>query len=172
MVIEPPRASYSACWTAPTDRPGSLREGSIQLALPDRPSIRIQRLEESVTIIKQFFSQDTVTFTGEHYTVTDLPTVPKPVQHPHPPILHRRSRLEDAHSRRHARPTLLGSSYRVKDGADTFEYFEDSEAAPRGKDRLLARGRRRALRRHRVESWDQKIHHHRESAGSGRAASA
>jgi probable F420-dependent oxidoreductase len=40
-----------------------------------------------VSIIKQFFTQESVTFAGDHYTVTGLKAFPKPAQHPHPPIL-------------------------------------------------------------------------------------
>ena len=50
------------------------------------PSVRVQRLAESVSIFKQFFTQDSVTFAGEHYRVTDLPAIPKAAQRPHPPI--------------------------------------------------------------------------------------
>jgi probable F420-dependent oxidoreductase len=66
---------------------GALRVDYDQSGLPfDRPSIRIQRLAESVSILKQFFTQDSVTFSGEHYSVTDLAAIPKAVQRPHPPI--------------------------------------------------------------------------------------
>jgi probable F420-dependent oxidoreductase len=43
-------------------------------------------LTEAVAIFKQFFTQDTVTFSGEHYRVTAVPGVPKTPQRPHPPI--------------------------------------------------------------------------------------
>lgn len=94
----------------------------------DRPGVRIRRLEESVTLIKRFFTQDTVTFAGEFYTVTDLVAAPKPVQRPHPPIfiggggqktLTLAAREAD----------IAGLEHRVKDGADTFDAFEHSEAA-------------------------------------------
>ncbi len=66
---------------------GSLRIDYDQVGLPfDRPFVRVQRLEESVSLLKQFFTQDSVTFAGEYYTVTDLPAFPKPAQRPHPPI--------------------------------------------------------------------------------------
>lgn len=66
---------------------GSLRIDYDQVGLPfDPPGVRVQRLAESVAIFKQFFTQDTVTFAGEHYRVTDLPAVPKAAQRPHPPI--------------------------------------------------------------------------------------
>jgi probable F420-dependent oxidoreductase len=59
-----------------------------QTGLPfDRAGVRISRLEEALNIIKQFFTQETVTFAGNHYTVTDLKPSPRPVQRPRPPIL-------------------------------------------------------------------------------------
>jgi probable F420-dependent oxidoreductase len=58
-----------------------------QVGLPfDRAGVRIERLAEGVAIIKQFFTQESVTFAGTHYRVTGLPAVPKPVQRPHPSI--------------------------------------------------------------------------------------
>jgi probable F420-dependent oxidoreductase len=59
-----------------------------QVGLPfDRAGVRINRLEEALRIIKQFFTEEAVTFAGTHYTVTDLKAFPKPLQRPHPPIL-------------------------------------------------------------------------------------
>jgi probable F420-dependent oxidoreductase len=59
-----------------------------QTGLPfDRAGVRINRLEEAVNIIKQFFTQESVTFAGSHYTVTDLKAFPKPLQRPYPPVL-------------------------------------------------------------------------------------
>jgi probable F420-dependent oxidoreductase len=58
-----------------------------QVGLPfDRPGVRIERLAEAVTLIKQFFTQESVTFAGNYYRVTGLETSPKSPQHPHPPI--------------------------------------------------------------------------------------
>jgi len=53
----------------------------------DRPGVRVQRLEESVRIIKRLFTGDSVSFFGEHFTINGLEGYPKPVQQPHPPIL-------------------------------------------------------------------------------------
>ncbi len=58
-----------------------------QVGLPfESAGVRIRRLEEGVSILKQFFTQDSVTFAGDHYTVTDLKAFPKPTQRPSPPI--------------------------------------------------------------------------------------
>ncbi len=59
-----------------------------QLGIPfDKPGIRVSRFVEALSIIKQFFTSETVNFSGEHYTTTSLRPIPKPVQQPHPPIL-------------------------------------------------------------------------------------
>ncbi len=50
----------------------------------DRPGVRIARLAESVTIMKGLFADGPFTFHGEHYHVTDLEGMPKPVQQPVP----------------------------------------------------------------------------------------
>ena len=46
----------------------------------DRPGVRIARLAEAITILKGLFSPGAFTFHGEHYRVTDLDGMPKPVQ--------------------------------------------------------------------------------------------
>ena len=59
-----------------------------QIGLPfDRAGVRINRLGEAIDIIKQFFTEETVTFAGSHYSVTGLKAFPKPLQRPHPPLL-------------------------------------------------------------------------------------
>jgi len=49
--------------------------------------VRVSRLEESIAILKGLFSDKKVSFTGTHYTVTEMDGRPKPVQRPHPPFL-------------------------------------------------------------------------------------
>jgi probable F420-dependent oxidoreductase len=53
----------------------------------DRPGVRIDRLEESVKIVKGLMGDGPFTFHGKHYTVTDLDGEPKPVQRPYPPFI-------------------------------------------------------------------------------------
>ncbi len=48
---------------------------------------RVERLAESVTIIKRLLKGEQVTFTGRHYRVTGHTIAPPPAQKPHPPIL-------------------------------------------------------------------------------------
>jgi probable F420-dependent oxidoreductase len=50
----------------------------------DKPSVRIARLAESITILKGLFADGPFTFHGEHYQVTELDGMPKPVQQPLP----------------------------------------------------------------------------------------
>lgn len=59
-----------------------------QVGIPFDPAgVRISRLEEALAIIKQFFTQETVTFAGNHYHVNNLKAFPRPVQRPHLPIV-------------------------------------------------------------------------------------
>src|SRR5205823_10888123 len=48
---------------------------------------RIERLAESVQMVKSLFAEKPVTFSGQHYQITNLVGLPKPRQQPHPPIL-------------------------------------------------------------------------------------
>jgi len=50
----------------------------------DRPSIRIARLVEAVTIIKRLFEGEQVTFRGKYYDVDGYQLTPRPVQRPRP----------------------------------------------------------------------------------------
>lgn len=53
----------------------------------DRPGLRIERLAESVAVIKGLFAGEPFTFKGQHFTVDGLTGVPATVQPPHPPLL-------------------------------------------------------------------------------------
>jgi probable F420-dependent oxidoreductase len=53
----------------------------------DRGGVRVERLGESVAVIKRLFAGETVTFDGRHYLVTKHTLYPRPVQQPRPPIL-------------------------------------------------------------------------------------
>ena len=53
----------------------------------DEPAARIDRLEESVTVLKGLFGPGPLTFAGDHYRISGLDGLPKPVQRPHPPLL-------------------------------------------------------------------------------------
>lgn len=67
---------------------GWLRTEYEQAGLPfDRAGVRIGRLEEAIRVMKGIWAAEPVTFAGQHYQVTGLHGVPKPLQHPHPPLL-------------------------------------------------------------------------------------
>ncbi len=53
----------------------------------DLPGTRVDRFAESLTVIKGLFTDAPFTFSGEHYTLTEFDSFPKPVQRPHPPLL-------------------------------------------------------------------------------------
>ncbi len=53
----------------------------------DPPGVRIERLEETIRIIKGLFAPSPFSFTGRHYRVDSLEGLPRPTQLPRPPIL-------------------------------------------------------------------------------------
>jgi probable F420-dependent oxidoreductase len=57
------------------------------IGLPfDRTPVRQARLAESIAVLKGLFTGEPFSFTGDHYTITDYPARPVPVQRPHPPF--------------------------------------------------------------------------------------
>jgi probable F420-dependent oxidoreductase len=50
------------------------------------PATRISRLDEALQIVVRLFTEETLSFSGKHYTIAGLQGRPKPVQRPHPPI--------------------------------------------------------------------------------------
>ena len=69
---------------------GYLRSEYEQAGLPyDAASVRVSRLEETIQVVKGFFADEPLTFSGRYYTVTNLDGFPKPVQRPHPPSAYR-----------------------------------------------------------------------------------
>ena len=56
--------------------------------IPFEPvATRVSRLEEAIAVLKGLFADGTLTFTGTHYTITEMEGRPKSVQQPHPPFL-------------------------------------------------------------------------------------
>jgi probable F420-dependent oxidoreductase len=53
----------------------------------DPPATRIDRLGESLEVIRRLFGPAPVSFVGHHYRITELDGLPKPVQQPHPRIM-------------------------------------------------------------------------------------
>lgn len=48
---------------------------------------RLRRLDEACEVIRRLFTEDSVTFDGKYYRLTDAPLVPKPVQDPLPLLI-------------------------------------------------------------------------------------
>jgi alkanesulfonate monooxygenase SsuD/methylene tetrahydromethanopterin reductase-like flavin-dependent oxidoreductase (luciferase family) len=44
------------------------------------------RFEEALTILERAWTQETCAFAGQYWQVPDTPVVPRPLQHPHPPL--------------------------------------------------------------------------------------
>lgn len=53
----------------------------------DPPGVRIDRMSESLAVIKSLWSTGETTYRGEHYQVNGATGTPDPVQRPHPPII-------------------------------------------------------------------------------------
>jgi probable F420-dependent oxidoreductase len=53
----------------------------------DPPKVRVDRMIEHTKILKALFAEEPVTFSGEHYRITDLPGTPRPHTPGGPPIL-------------------------------------------------------------------------------------
>jgi probable F420-dependent oxidoreductase len=67
---------------------GWLRDEYDRAGLPFDPAgVRVDRLEESVQLLKRLLGGEEVTVDGKHYSISGLRTFPQPAQRPHPPIL-------------------------------------------------------------------------------------
>jgi probable F420-dependent oxidoreductase len=53
----------------------------------DSAGVRIERLEEYVTVLYGLFGEDPFTFEGKHFTIKELQGTPTPTQRPGPPLL-------------------------------------------------------------------------------------
>jgi probable F420-dependent oxidoreductase len=59
-----------------------------QAGMPyDPPGVRIDRFLEAIEILRGLFAEGSFSFSGEHYTVSDLDGRPKPTQRQGPPLL-------------------------------------------------------------------------------------
>ena len=53
----------------------------------DRAGVRIDRMIEAITVLRGLWGDDAFSFDGEHYTITEMKGLPKPVQAGGPPIV-------------------------------------------------------------------------------------
>jgi F420-dependent oxidoreductase-like protein len=51
------------------------------------PSVRIEQLDEALTVMKLLFTEARADFTGKYYSLAGAANNPKPLQKPYPPIL-------------------------------------------------------------------------------------
>jgi alkanesulfonate monooxygenase SsuD/methylene tetrahydromethanopterin reductase-like flavin-dependent oxidoreductase (luciferase family) len=56
------------------------------LSDPGPPSIRSEKLAEYLEVLKKMWSEDTSSFSGKYYSISEATCLPKPIQKPHPPI--------------------------------------------------------------------------------------
>ena len=61
-----------------TSRPASSTTG---------PGVRIERLDEAISVLEGCFGEGAFDFEGDHYSISGLESWPKPVQQPRPPLL-------------------------------------------------------------------------------------
>lgn len=60
------------------------QQGGIRM---DRPGLRIERLEEAISVLEGCFADGPFDFQGNHYWITGLDSQPKPHQRPRPPLM-------------------------------------------------------------------------------------
>ena len=53
----------------------------------DRAGVRIDRMIEAITVLRGLWGDDAFSFDGEHYTITEMNGLPKPVQAGGPPLV-------------------------------------------------------------------------------------
>jgi probable F420-dependent oxidoreductase len=53
----------------------------------DRPGVRIDRMIESIQVLRGLWGEGAFSFDGEHYTITEMNGLPQPVQAGGPPII-------------------------------------------------------------------------------------
>ncbi len=107
---------------------GWMRSDYQAAGLPyDEPAERIERLEESVAVLKGLFGPEPLTFAGAHYRIDELDGLPKPVQRPHPPLLvGGGGRKVLSVAGRHADIVSVNPS--LRDGVVTADLLEDATA--------------------------------------------
>ncbi|MEM4311889.1 MAG: LLM class flavin-dependent oxidoreductase [Nitrososphaerales archaeon] len=59
---------------------------SYGINLPDKASVRINQLIETIKIIKSLWTDKKATLKGKYYSINEAICEPKPLQKPHPPI--------------------------------------------------------------------------------------
>ncbi|MCE2511355.1 MAG: TIGR03621 family F420-dependent LLM class oxidoreductase [Acidimicrobiia bacterium] len=95
----------------------------------DRPGVRIDRMVESLQIIKGLLAEGPVTFEGEHYTIRGLDGLPKPVQSPVPVVIGGGGRRMLSLAARHA--DIVGVNANLRSGEIGLDAMNDVLGADR-----------------------------------------
>ena len=89
----------------------------------DPPGVRIERMDESLQIIRSLFADGPVNFEGEHYTIRGLEGLPKPVQSPIPMLIGGGGRRMLSLAARHA--DIVGVNPNLRSGEFDLETIND-----------------------------------------------
>ena len=95
----------------------------------DPPGVRIDRMVESLQIIRALFEDGPVTFEGEHYTIRGLEGLPKPVQSPVPVAVGGGGRRMLSLAARHA--DIVGVNANLRSGEIGLDAMNDVLGADR-----------------------------------------
>jgi alkanesulfonate monooxygenase SsuD/methylene tetrahydromethanopterin reductase-like flavin-dependent oxidoreductase (luciferase family) len=105
------------------------------------PRVRVERLRETLAVVKGPWSNGPLSFSGEHYAITEMEGWPKPLQEPRPPIqVGGGGRRMLALAAQEA--DIVGIIAQSAKGGG-LDFGSDTDAM---KGELGARGRRRAIR--------------------------
>jgi probable F420-dependent oxidoreductase len=86
------------------------------------PKTRVSRFTEAIELVKRFWTEDHVNFSGKHFNFTDVSIRPKPLQQPRPPIW-----IGAASDPAVKRAALLGDSW-IATSVTTFSAIKDQVA--------------------------------------------
>ncbi len=93
----------------------------------DRPSVRIERLEEAIHVVRGLLSEGPCTFHGEHYQIAGLTGSPKPIQQPLPLLIGGGGRKVLELAGRHA--DIIGLNPKLPNGVIDASAGPDATAA-------------------------------------------
>ncbi len=106
------------------------------------PGERVTRFDEAIQIIKSMLSQPRTTFAGKHFTITDAPCEPKPVQQPLPILVGTSSPRMSRIAARHADEwNVWGTPERVAEAVPVIDAACDAV----GRDRATLRKSTQAM---------------------------
>ena len=134
----------------------------------DRPGVRVDRMVESLQIIRGLFEDGPVTFEGEHYTIRGLEGLPKPVQSPVPVAIGGGGRRMLTLAGRHA--DIVGVNANLRSGEIGLDAMNDVLGADRFDTKLewVRAGGRRPLRSAGAQRADRGVADHRGRPGHHR----